>query len=170
MMQLPEDYTYYVYEKAPFDAFEVLGGENYFCHNGFQTALYYQMKEKGIDRAVVGSTDSHNSISEHNRNSLICSTIVFAKENTDRGLIDAVKEKYSIAVDTISKEYRLVGDFRLMKYACFLMENYYPLHDKACAAEGYFMNRYIAGDKTAAAALAAVKGQVPAMIQKYFAM
>ncbi len=170
MMQLPEAYTYYIYEKAPFDAFEVLGGENYFSHNGFQTALYYEMKEKGIDHPVVGSTDSHNSIAEHNRNALLCTTIVFAAENTDRALVDAIKQKYSIAVDTISKEYRLVGDFRLMKYACFLMEQYYPLHDAACATEGYFMNRYIAGDKTAAAALAAVKGQVPAMIQKYFAM
>ena len=170
MMQLPEDYTYYIYEKAPFDAFEVLGGENYFCHNGFQTALYYEMKEKGIDHPIVGSTDSHNSISEHNRNALICSTIVFAPENTDRALINAIKEKYSIAVDTISKEYRLVGDFRLMKYACFLMENYYPLHDAACATEGYFMNRYIAGDERAATVLADLKGQIPAMIAKYFAL
>jgi hypothetical protein len=118
----------------------------------------------------VGSTDSHNSISEHNRNSLICSTIVFAPENTDRALIQAIKDKYSIAVDTISKEYRLVGDFRLMKYACFLMENYYPLHDKACAAEGYYMNRYIAGDERAARILADMKGQVPDMIKKYFAL
>ena len=170
MMQLPEDYTYYVYEKAPFDAFEVLGGENYFSHNGFQTALYYQMKEKGIDHPVVGSTDSHNSIAEQNRNALICSTIVFAPENTDRALIKAIKDKYSIAVDTISKEYRLVGDFRLMKYACFLMEYYYPLHDLACQTEGYFMNRYIAGDQRAAQVLADLKGQIPAMIQKYFAL
>jgi hypothetical protein len=170
MMQLPEDYTYYIYEKAPFDAFEVLGGENYFCHNGFQTALYYEMKQKGIDHPVVGSTDSHNSISEHNRNSLICSTIVFAPENTDSALVRAIKDKYSIAVDTISKEYRLVGDFRLMKYACFLMEHYYPLHDKLCATEGYYMNRYIAGDERAARILADMKGQVPDMIKKYFAL
>ena len=170
MMQVPEDYTYYVCEKQPFDAFEVLGGENYFCHNGFQTALFYQLKEKGIDLPVVGSTDSHNSISEQNRNALICSTIVFAPENTDRALIKAIKDKYSIAVDTISKEYRLVGDFRLMRYACFLMEHYYPLHDLACQTEGYFMNRYIAGDTQAAAVLAAMKGQIPAMIQKYFAL
>ena len=170
MMQLPEDYTYYVYKKAPFDAFEVLGGENYFSHNGFQTALYYEMKEKGIDHPVVGSTDSHNSISEYNRNALICSTIVFAAENTDRAIIDAIKGKYSVAVDTISKEYRLVGDFRLIKYACFLMEQYYPLHDLACRTEGYLMNRYIAGDAYAAPALAALKGQIPAMIKKYFAL
>ncbi len=167
MMQLPEEYTRFIYEKAPFDAFEVLGGENYYQHNGFQTGLYYEMRAKGIDHSVVGSTDSHGS-TEHNRNALICSTIVFAKANTREELVSAVKEKYSIAVDTISKEYRLVGDFRLMKYASFLMENYFPLHDRACAAEGYYMNRYIAGDARAESILKAMKGQIPEMHKKYF--
>jgi hypothetical protein len=71
-------------------------------------------------------------------------------------------------VDTISKEYRLVGDFRLMKYASFLMENYFPLHDLACRAEGYYMNRYIAGDARALDILKAMKGQIPEMQKKYF--
>lgn len=167
MMQLPEDYTEFIYKEAPFDAFEVLGGENYYPHNGFQTGLYYEMKAKGIDHPVVGSTDSHGS-TEHNRNALICSTIVFAKANTREGLIEAIKQKYSIAVDTISQEYRLVGDFRLMKYASFLMENYFPLHDMACRAEGYYMNRYIAGDERALDVLKAMKGQIPDMQKKYF--
>ena len=167
MMQLPEDYTEFIYREKPFDAFEVLGGENYYPHNGFQTGLYYEMKAKGIDHPVVGSTDSHGS-TEHNRNALICSTIVFAKENTREGLIEAIKEKYSLAVDTISTEYRLVGDFRLMKYASFLMEDYFPLHDMACKNEGYYMNRYLAGDKRAEAVLKAMKGQIPEMQKKYF--
>lgn len=166
-MQLPEDYTEFIYENAPFDAFEVLGGETYFEHNGFQTGLYYEMKAKGIDRPIVGSTDSHGS-TEHNKNSLICSTIVFAKANNRDELIAAIKNKYSIAVDTISREYRLVGDFRLMKYAAFLMENYFPLHDLACSAEGYYMNRYLAGDRRAAEILKAMKGQIPEMQKKYF--
>lgn len=168
-MQLAEEYTAFVYRNKPFDAFEVLGGENIFSHNGFQTALYYDMRAKGIDHPIVGSTDSHGS-TEHNRNALICSTIVFAKENERLSLIDAIKEKYSVAVDTISNEYRLVGDFRWIKYGSFLMENYFPLHDRACAAEGYYMNRLIVGDKQAEAVLAAMKGQIPAMQKKYFAL
>ncbi len=169
MMQLPEDYTEFIYEKAPFDAFEVLGGENIYSHNGFQTAFYYDMKARGIDRPVVGSTDSHGS-TEHNRNAFICSTIVFATENTTAALIDAIKSKYSVAVDTISQEYRLVGDFRLIKYGSFLMEHYFPLHDLACAAEGYYMKQYATGDKRAEGVLAAMKGQVPDMLRKYFAV
>ncbi len=167
-MQVPEDYSRFIYEQAPFDAFEVLGGESYYAHNGFQTGFYYEMKAKGFDRAVVGSTDTHGS-TEHNPNALLCSTIVFTKENTREALIDAIKEKYSIAVDTNRCEYRLVGDFRLMKYASFLMENYFPLHDMACKAEGYYMNRYLAGDDRAKTILTAMKGQIAQMQEKYFA-
>lgn len=169
MMQLAEDYTEFVYRAAPFDAFEVLGGEYIYSHNGFQTGFYYEMKAKGIDHPIVGSTDSHGS-TEHNRGALICSTIVFAHENTRDALIDAIKQKYSVAVDTISEEYRLVGDFRLMKYGSFLLENYFPLHDLACRAEGYYMNRFTAGDARAADVLRAMKGQIPAMQKKYFAL
>ena len=167
MMQLAEDYTEFIYEKAPFDAFEVLGGENYYQHNGFQTGFYYEMRAKGIDHPIVGSTDSHGS-TEHNRNALICSTIVFSKANEKDALIDAIKNKYSVAVDTISKEYRLVGDFRFVKYGSFLLENYFPLHDLACAAEGYYMKKYATGDLDAEKILAALKGQIPAMQKKYF--
>ena len=169
MMQLPEDYTEFMYEKAPFDAFEVLGGENIFSHNGFQTGFYYEMKARGIDHPIVGSTDSHGS-TEHNRNGLICSTIVFAPKNARRALIDSIKAKYSVAVDTISPEYRLVGDFRLIKYGSFLMENYFPLHDLVCRAEGYYMKQYANGDSRAEAVLRTMKGQIPDMIKKYFAL
>lgn len=167
MFQLPEEYTEFVYREKPFDAFEVLGGENYYQHNGFQTAFYYDMKAKGIDHPVVGSTDSHGS-TEHYRNALICSTIVFAKANERKSLIEAIKDRYSVAVDTISAEYRLVGDFRLIKYASFLMENYFPIHDLACKAEGYYMKQYACGDKRAEKVLASMKGQIPEMQKKYF--
>lgn len=170
-MQVSEDYTKFLYERAPFDAFEVLGGERYYSHNGFQTALYYEMKARGYDRAVVGSTDSHAARREYD-GALICSTIAFAKANTTEAIIEAVKTKHSVAVDTISREYRLVGDFRLVKYASFLMENYYPLHDEACRAEGYYLGRYVAGDadarKEAEAVLRAMKGHVPGMMRRYF--
>ena len=169
VMQLPEEYTEFIYRRQPFDAFEVLGGETYYQHNGFQTALYYDMRAKGFDPPVVGSTDSHGS-TEYYRKSWICSTIVFAKENTRESLIEAIKEKYSVAVDTISSEYRLVGDFRWIRYGSFLMEHYFPLHDLAIRAEGYYLNRYFAGEARAAEVLKAMKGQIPEMQRKYFAV
>ena len=167
-MQLPEEYTEFIYQNKPFDAFEVLGGENYFGQNGFQTSLYYEMRAKGIDVGVVGATDSHNSHAEHNRNALLCTTIVFAKENTREGLVEAIKDKYSVAVDTISTEYRLVGDFRWVRYGAFLMDNYFPVHDLVCKTEGHYLKRHFCGDQRATEILKTMKGQLPEMQKKYF--
>lgn len=147
LWQIPEPFTQYMMEQHPFDAFEVLGGENYYHQNGLQTALYYDEYRKGRVHPIVGSTDSHGS-TEHNRNFDVCSTIVFATANERKAIVDAVKERYSVAVDTISKEYRLVGEYRLQKYAAFLMENYFPLHDRQAAMDGEMMVQYAVDNAT----------------------
>ena len=54
-----------------------------------------------------------------------------------------------MAVDTISKEYRLVGEHRLQKYAAFLMEYFYPIHDRQSQFDGEMMRRYYVGEATA---------------------
>lgn len=134
--QIPETLNAYITKNHLFDAFEVFGGENYYQQNGFRIMQYYQDRAQGIHYPIVGSTDSHNSIAEDNRNALLASTFVFAKKNEREELISAIKEEYSVAVDTISKEYRLVGDFRLVKYARFLLDDFTPLHDDLCFEEG----------------------------------
>ena len=145
MYQIPEDFTRYMLQEHPFDAFEVLGGENYYAQNGLQTALYYEEYRHGRVHPIVGSTDSHGS-TPSNRNWDVASTILFAKSNTRKDIIDAVKERYSVAVDTISKEYRLVGEYRLQKYAAFLMERYFPLHDQQTLVDGELMYQYAIGN------------------------
>ena len=160
--------THHLMETHPFDAFEVLGGENYFHQNGYQTALYYEEYKHGRVHPIVGSTDSHGS-TEHNRNAAICSTVVFSPENERRALITSIKEKYSVAVDTISAEYRLVGEERLQRYTCFLMENWYPIHDRFCQTEGYWMKEYLTGATPAAAeVLAALCPRAEEMFDKFF--
>ncbi len=164
---IPEKLLDVMMTEHPFDAFEVLGGESYYEQNGFQTILYYEQKAKGNDLPIVGSTDTHGS-TEHNRNGFICETVVFAKENERKSLIEAIKDKYSIAVDTISREYRLVGDLRLAKYVRFLMDEYYPLHDRLCAIEGHFMKEYMNGDESAAKKIELIKNDLPELQKKYF--
>lgn len=167
--QVPEKFIDTMLTEHPFDAFEVLGGESYFEHNGYQTVKYYEMLAKGINFPIVGSTDTHGS-TEHNRNGLICSTIVFAPENTREALISSVRDYYSVAVDTISEEYRLVGSLRLQKYAGFLMKHFYPLHDRVCAIDGAFLRRYVTGDADVIKQLDAVKDDMSQMMHKYFAV
>ena len=166
--QIPETLNEYMTATHPFDAFEVLGGESYYQQNGFQTLRYYEDRAKGIKYPIVGSTDSHNSIAEDNRNALICTTMVFAKENEREALISAIKEEYSVAVDTISKEYRLVGDFRLVKYTRFILDEFTPLHDELCFEEGRLMKAYVTGDETALDGLKFIYGRMQKLYDKYF--
>ena len=56
-----ERFIEYLMQTQPFDAFEVLGGENYFEQNGLQTVRYYEDRARGRRSPVGGSTDSHNS-------------------------------------------------------------------------------------------------------------
>ncbi len=170
--QVPERFIDYMMEQRWFDAFEVLGGENYYEHNGFQTARYYDERAKGNVFPVVGSTDSHSSY-ESNRNAFICATMVFARKNERRDLIASIKEYYSVAIDTISTEFRLVGDKRLVRYACFLLKNYFPIHDELCYEEGRLMKQYATGteeEKAEAAELLTLLGKrTERLLKKYFA-
>ena len=114
----------------------------------------------------MGSTDSHNS-TEHNRNGAVCSTIVFAHENERTDLLASIRDRYSVAVDTISKEYRLVGEFLLQKYACFLMENWFPIHDRVAAMDGELMREYYLGEADASE-LALTRKKAEDLLDKYF--
>ena len=72
--------------------------------------------------------------------------------NLDRKVLivtdSGVPEKYSVAVDTLSKEYRLVGEYRLQKYAKFLMEYYFPIHNQQSLMDGELMYEYAVGNAT----------------------
>ena len=163
-----ERLTQHLFETQPFDAFEVLGGENYFEQNGHQAVHYYEARAKGLNFPVVGSSDSHSSV--NNRNAFIAETICFAEANTTEGVISAIRAGRSVALDTISTEFRLVGDFRLVKYACFLMNEYFPLHQAACNEQGRAMKEYYCGDREdGRAMLEMTKDRMQKFWKKYFA-
>lgn len=170
--QVPDAVNDYLVKNRLFDAFEVLGGENYFEQNGFQTVRYYEDKARGYNYPIVGSTDSHNSYPD-NRNAFICSTIIFSPENERRSLISSVRDFYSVAVDTISAEYRIVGDMRLVRYARFLLDNFFPLHDELCCEEGRLMRQYATGTEEEKAealkTLSVINGRVSRLLKTYFA-
>lgn len=164
--QVPEKLWKLMFKNRIFDAFEVLGGEREFNHNGYQTAAWYEQWANGNRMPIVGSTDTHDSI---NPKADICRTMVFSPENERTALIQSVKDYYSVAVDTISTEYRLVGDLRLTQYASFLYENFFPLHDELCYEEGRAMKDYAFGEPGAKEVLCVISGRMKAQREKYFA-
>lgn len=166
--QVPEAFCEYMTQTHPFDAFEVLGGQRYFQQNGLQAIRYYEDRAKGISYPIVGSTDSHNSVKQLNDRAMIGSTFVFARQNEREALISAIKEEYSVALDTISEEYRIVGDMRLVKYARFVLDEFTPLHDELCFEEGRLMKAYVTGDNEAAKGLEFIYGRMKTLYNKYF--
>lgn len=166
VLQVPETLTEYMMATQPFDAFEVLGGERYFEQNGWQTIRYYEDRAKGRKYPIVGSTDSHSCV--HNEGALVASTIVFAKENTRKDIVDSIKDFYSVAVDSISKELRVVGEMRFVRYATFLLREFFPLHDDLCFEEGRLMKDYVCGDKNAEETLRFISGRMKKQREKYF--
>lgn len=167
VLQVPPSFVDALMENHPFDAFEVLGGESNFEQNGFQTVQYYEDRAKGRDYPIVGSTDSHSAY--NNRNSRVCSTIVFSPKNERRDIIESIRAKYSVAVDTISTEPRFVGELRLVRYACFLDQEFFPLHDDLCYEEGRAMKDYVTGVEGAKETLEFISGRVAKQRAKYFA-
>lgn len=166
VFQVPETLVEYMMQTQPFDAFEVLGGERYYQQNGFQAARYYDDRAKGRRYPIVGSTDSHSCV--HNDGALIASTIVFAPKNTREGIVYSIKDCYSVAVDTISTEWRLVGETRFVRYGDFLLREFFPLHDELTYEEGRLMKDYVCGDEDAKAILSAINGRMKKQREKYF--
>ena len=83
-------------------------------------------------------------------------------------MIAAIKDEYSVAVDEAAGEYRLVGDFRLVKYTRFLLDELVPLHDDLCHEEGRLMKAYVTGDTWAVEGLALCQKEMTRFYDKYF--
>ncbi|MCL2195435.1 MAG: hypothetical protein FWB76_05730 [Oscillospiraceae bacterium] len=166
VLQIPPRLTNKLMEHLPFDAFEVLGGESYEEQNNFQTVQYYEHRAQGLRYGIVGSTDSHNSI--NSRDSHVCHTLVFAPQNERESIINAIRECYSVAVDTQDEMPRIVGDLRLVRYGCFLLKEFFPPHDELCFEEGRAMHDYACGVPGAKETLEFISGRMQAQREKYF--
>ena len=121
------------------DAFEILGG----CTpegNNMQVALYNELRAEGLVIPVVGSTDNHCVMDYFSK----AATIIF---DEDDDIIKTISQRYSVAVESLKDEnYRIYGEWRLVRYAQFLMDYYFPLHNELCFASGLFMEDYVHGD------------------------
>lgn len=130
----PAECVYHM-RHGDFDTLEVLGGNDDTGNgNNLLEMLWHQQQAQGVTLPVVGSSDCHTvnvwSDYDHFNQQF---TLVFAADRGD--LLGAIREGRTVAVDRRSdKHFRCVGDYRLAKYARFLMAEYYPAHTALCAA------------------------------------
>ena len=166
---VPPGFVDAIMESHAFGAFEVLDGDVSFTQNGFQTLQYYEDRARGRRYPIVGSTDSHDAFLADSPDANVASTIVFSPANGRRELIESIESFYSVAVDTIHDTRRYVGEWRLVRYACFLGDNFIPLHDELCFEEGRAMKDYACGVPGAEEILRLISGRMRAQREKYFA-
>lgn len=115
-----EDITDYLFDNRRFDALELIAGGAF--EDGTQLQIsYYHDRET---MPVLGDSDSHNCFGGRLEPGNY--TIVFARELTAVGIKEAVRKGLAIA----GNENKLYGDYRLVKYGYFLLQNYYPEHDR----------------------------------------
>lgn len=165
---VPPQMSDWFFAQNEFDAFEVFGGERYLEQNESQLIHYWEAKAKGTKLVPVGASDSHSVY--NNDGAYIGKTLVLSPKNERAALIDSMREGYCVAVECISPEYRLCAPLRLARYARFLMENYFPIHDEWCVEEGRLMKAYACGDASAAEELARLHGRTDEhLLRKYFA-
>lgn len=165
--QVPEDFTDYMFETHPFDAFEVFGGLTYFQQNGYQVQKYHDYRAKGIQVPIVGNTDTHGS-TPYNADWHSARSMVLAYENTRDEIVGAVKSFYNVAIQDIKNHVEVLGTLRMMKYCWFLYEHYLPIHDEICFEEGRLMKEYACGDEEAGEDLHRISGRMDKLRKKYF--
>ena len=121
---------------------------------------------------MVGLSDSHGVDLDPERERLAgwYSTLVLAESDEFPALAAAIRAGRSVAVEQVGSGIpRVFGEFRLVKYLSFLLESYFPYHDRLCAEEGMLMTDALGGDPAAKSALEAVAGRVAEYRRRCFA-
>jgi len=61
-----------------------------------------------------------------------------------------------------------VGEFRFVKYGCFLLKNFFPLHHELCFEEARLMKDYACGVPGAEEGLRYIAGRMQRQREHYF--
>jgi predicted metal-dependent phosphoesterase TrpH len=147
------------------DAYEIFGGMS-IKDNRLMTQLYTELRAQGVDLPIVGSSDAHSTLrGDLHFNDFF--TIAFAKDK--ESVVDSIMEKRTVVVDNINKGDKVVyGDLRLVRYAYFLLENYFGTHDELCNSVGQALTRYVLGDKEEKALVEELEKKVLSFEKEFF--
>lgn len=161
-----------LFSSGMFDMFELVSGNSSpealaYDANTLQTARFWQGRAEGLKIPVCGISDSHGCEQSEmfGRNF----TIAFAPTPDFADISSAIKNNRCVAVEIMRGERpQAYGDFRLVKYAMFLLREIIPQHDELCYEEGRLMIRHAAGDSDALDRLKACQGQTTRLYENFW--
>lgn len=126
-----------------FDAYELLGGMGQ-AGNNRSVALWGELRAQGLKIPVVGSSDVHGI--ENSATFPHVFTICFAENAGSDAIMAAVRQGNCVAVEAMGDEYgrhyRCYGSLRLVTYAQYLLQHYFPEQQRRCQGEGTAMRAY----------------------------
>ena len=113
------------------DGVELLG-EVEFEDNMLSIACYLDLLRQGLATTVVGNSDTHGLLHSYGH---YWST-VFARERSETGLGDALREGHSVACIRLpGEQLRIYGPLRLVEYAYFLHRRFFPERERLVARQ-----------------------------------
>jgi hypothetical protein len=143
-----DEFTEILLKSGMFDAYELVGGMGQIGINR-SINLWSELRAEGLEISVVGSSDVHKI--ENSIYFPFCFTLVFANEQTEKSVLEAIKTGRSVAVeangtDEYARQFRAYGKFRYASYAQFLLAHYFPKYERYCESVGISMRAYAMGD------------------------
>ncbi len=162
-----EETVNYVFKNGLMDVFEIFGGCTH-SGNNLQSVLYHEMRAQGYDYPIVASTDAHSSLEHGVSEFAIAYTVAFAENAA--AIRKAVEKGYTVGVQNEKNQLpNISGKLRFSKYASFLIDNYFPLHDELCFAAGMLMKKYsLDRKKDAKAACETVETYIKELENEFF--
>lgn len=120
----------YLLKNGCYDALELLAGNDLSGQNGnnLQIALYNDLQAQGVKTALLGASDAHSTKAA---DSLFNKQYSFVFARNREGIKEAIKDRKSVAVLVLDKvNYMIFGEYRWVKYARFLFDEYFPIYQK----------------------------------------
>lgn len=141
---IPTSLSRMIIQEGYADAWEITGvddGDKDFL----QSVLYAEELEKGNRMPVVGSTDAHDKSGLGDGYS-----IIFAVDNSYVSIANAIRNNLCVGCRQYkradgSMRYMAFGPTRLVRYAMFLMNEFYAVQDRLCYIEGELMTEVFTG-------------------------
>lgn len=114
-------------------------------------------REMQFRKPFIGSSDWHGRPTQKANMDY---TIIFAKSPAFNDFAEAVRSERCVAVGGNSDEFSF-GPYRLVKYAQFLMAQYFAkIHDPICAAQGELLLKALNGDSSVLAEITELKAKL----------
>lgn len=167
-----DDMVRYLAKTGLYDAAEIVHGQEPGCRDAnMQTAFWNELRAEGIFITPVGADDAHRRVFPWSYDSSFneAYTLIFAQDASFDGFAEAVRGGCAAAVESYEDApEHVTATYRLTKYALFLLDEYFPDHDRLCFTEGSLMRDCFLGEPGARESLAGAVTRTKRWVDRFF--